>query len=169
VCLSTLYACGLRVSEGRTLRIGDIDSARMTVHVRGAKGEKERYVPLPESTLSMLRAYWATHRHPTWLFPQQPLSDPSTDPSAEPQKSQGLAYALKAATKECGIHKPVTLHTLRHSWATHLLEVGVSLRLIQAWLGHSSLRTTALYTHLTDRAQAPAVESIHQLMADLTW
>lgn len=169
VCLSTLYACGLRVSEGRTLQIGDIDSARMTVHVRDAKRKKARYVPLPESTLSMLRAYWTTHRHSTWLFPTQPRAGQSPAQVTEPQPRSSLIYACKGAAKECGIQKPVTLHTLRHSWATHLLEIGVSLRLIQAWLGHSSLRTTALYTHLTDRAQAPAVESIHQLMADLTW
>ena len=169
VCLSTLYACGLRVSEGRTLQIGDIDSARMTVHVRDAKGKKARYVPLPESTLSMLRAYWTTHRHSTWLFPTQPRAGQSPAQVTEPQPRSSLFYACKGAAKECGILKPVTLHTLRHSWATHLLEIGVSLRLIQAWLGHSSLRTTALYTHLTDSAQAPAVESIHQLMADLTW
>lgn len=169
VCLNTLYACGLRVSEGRTLQIGDIDSARMTVHVRGAKGEKERYVPLPESTLSMLRAYWATHRHPTWLFPQKSRSKPAPVQATEPQNYQGLAYALRAAARQCGFHKPVTLHTLRHSWATHLLEVGVNLRLIQAWLGHKSLRTTALYTHLTHKAQVSAVAAINQLMADLTW
>lgn len=169
VCLSTIYACGLRVSEGRTLQVSDIDSARMTVHVRGAKGEKERYVPLPESTLAMLRIYWATHRHPTWLFPQRSAAKLAPHLASEPQNYQGLAYAWRAAVKQCGLHKRVTIHTLRHSWATHLLEVGVNLRLIQAWLGHRSLRTTALYTHLTQRAQASAVASIHQLMADLTW
>ena len=117
----------------------------------------------------MLRAYWATHHHPTWLFPQHPFSGPSTTLATKTQNYHGLAYALKAAGKQCGIHKPVTLHTLRHSWATHLLEVGVNLRLIQAWLGHKSLRTTALYTHLTHKAQVSAVVSINQLMADLTW
>jgi integrase/recombinase XerD len=169
VCLNTLYGCGLRVSEGCTLQIGNIDSARMAVHVRGGKGKKDRYVPLPESVLSMLRRYWATHRHPIWLFPKQSSSGSSAIQATQPQNYQGLSYALKAAVKECGIHKHVTLHTLRHSWATHLLEVGVNLRLIQAWLGHESLRTTALYTHLTHKAQVSAVESINQLMADLSW
>ena len=169
VCLSTLYGCGLRVSEGRSLQVSDIDSARMTVHVRGGKGKKDRYVPLPESVLSMLRAYWTSHRHPIWLFPQHSSSGSSATRATQPQNYHGLYYVLKAALKECGLHKPVTLHTLRHSWATHLLEAGVSLRLIQAWLGHESLRTTALYTHLTHKAQVSAVESINQLMADLSW
>lgn len=169
VCMSTLYGCGLRVSEGCSLQIRDIDSARMTVHVRGGKGKKDRYVPLPQSVLSMLRTYWTTHRHPLWLFPQRTSADASATQATQPQPYNGLHFALKAAVKECGMHKPVTLHTLRHSWATHLLEVGVNLRLIQVWLGHESLRTTALYTHLTDKAQVAAIASLNQLMADLSW
>lgn len=169
VCLNTIYACGLRISEGRFLQVSDIDSARMTVHVRRGKGKKDRYVPLAQSTLEMLRAYWLTHHDPTWLFPQQARSGGSPTPTTQPQVRSGLTGALSAAVQQSGIHKHVTPHTLRHSWATHLLEAGVNLLLIQKWLGHSSLRSTALYTHLTQRAQAPALESINRLMADLSW
>lgn len=168
VCMSTLYGCGLRVAEGCALQISDIDGERMTLHVRGGKGKKDRYVPLPQSVLLMLGSYWATHRHPGWLFPQRPPTDAAAAQAPQPQGYNGLYSALKAAVKECGIHKPVTLHTLRHSWATHLLEVGVNLRLIQVWLGHESLRTTALYTHITHQAQVAAIASINQLMADLS-
>lgn len=169
VCMSTLYGCGLRASEGCSLQIRDIDSDRMMIHVRGGKGKKDRYVPLPPRVLALLRAYWTTHRHPLWLFPQRTSADASASAALEPQNHNSLYVGLKAAVKESGIHKPVTLHTLRHSWATHLLEVGVNLRLIQVWLGHESLRTTALYTHLTDKAQSAAIESLNALMADLSW
>lgn len=165
VCLSTIYACGLRIQEGLHLQVSDIDSdsERMMLHVRGGKGSKDRYVPLPQRSLEMLREYWLTHRHPVWIFPARnragvlPLA-------SEAMTARPVQRAFVAALKESGIHKPATVHTLRHSWATHLLEAGVSLRLIQTYLGHSCLSTTAIYTHLTQHTEIVAAEAINQLM-----
>lgn len=167
VCLSLLYSCGLRLSEGISLQVRDIDSGRMMVHVRSSKGAKDRYVPLPESTLPLLRGYWKTHRHPVWLFPALPARGQSWSSVAQAQDESGVQKAMKKAVAASGINKPATPHTLRHSWATHLLEAGVNLRLIQQWLGHSSLTTTAQYTHLTRAAETVAGETINRLMASL--
>jgi integrase/recombinase XerD len=161
VCLSTIYGCGLRLLEGVHLQVVDIDSGRMLLHVRGGKGNKDRDVPLPAPTLSQLRQHWGRHRHPVWLFPGRGLS------VSEPMDGSGVQRAFRAALRESGINKAASVHTLRHCYATHLLEAGVSLRLIQAWLGHRSLTTTALYTHLTQAGAANAVAVINQLMADL--
>jgi site-specific recombinase XerD len=166
VCLSTIYACGLRLQEGVRLQVADIDSARMMIHIHQGKGGKERYVPLPLRMLEMLRAYWVSHRHPVWLFPAR--NGGKLQPFAtEPMSGSSVYCAFMAALRESGIQKPATVHTLRHSWATHLLEAGVNLRLIQTYLGHSSLRTTALYTHLTSHAQAQAAGAIEQLLEGL--
>jgi integrase/recombinase XerD len=169
ICLSTIYACGLRISEGVSLQVADIDSARQLIHVRSGKGSRDRYVPLPQRTLALLRGYWVTHRHPLWLFPQQPRSGPVQSSAPAPMAESGLRYAFWAALQASGIQKPATVHTLRHSWATHLLEAGVNLRLIQVWLGHRSLRTTALYTHLTAKTEGQAVATLNQLMENLPW
>ena len=168
-CISTIYSCGLRLNEGIHLQIGDIDSSRMLVHVRGGKGGKDRYVPLPQRTLQGLRSYWATHRHPRWLFPA--ATTPSRLPSraTDPIHESSVQKAFRAAVRASGIHKHATIHTLRHSWATHLLEEGVNLRLIQVWLGHSSPSTTAIYTHLTRKAEILATAAIDRLMDDLPW
>jgi integrase/recombinase XerD len=161
VCLSTIYACGLRLLEGVQLQVRDIDSGRMLVHVRGGKGNKDRYVPLPERTLHQLRQHWRTHRQPVWLFPGRDLR------AGEPMDESGMQKAFRAALQESGLNKAATIHTLRHSYATHLLEAGVNLRQIQSYLGHGSLTSTAIYTHLTQQGQANAVAVINQLMADL--
>ncbi len=161
-CLSVIYGCGLRLQEGTGLQVRDVDSERMQLHIRHAKGNRDRYLPLPETVLHLLRAYWLTHRHPTWLFPAQTASA-----SKEMLSPSGVQRAFKAALQESGVNKAASVHTLRHSWATHLLEVGVNLRLIQLWLGHSSLKTTAIYTHLTRPAETHAAIAINQVMADL--
>ncbi len=163
VCLSTIYACGLRLQEGLRLQVSDIDSSRMVLHIRQGKGGKDRYVPLPHHTLVLLRAYWVTHRHPVWLFPGR--GGLTTAP--KPLDSRGVQKAFRAALAKSGICKAATVRTLRHSWATHLLEAGINLRLIQKWLGHNSLRTTAIYTHLTLKAEAQATQIINGLMDDL--
>jgi integrase/recombinase XerD len=160
-CLSTIYSCGLRLQEGVYLQVSDIDSARMLIHVRG-KGSRDRYVPLPQRTLEMLREYWATHRHPVFIFPdRQDLTR-----AKGPMSKRGVQYAFGAALKESGVHKRASVHTLRHSWATHLLEAGVNLRQLQVWLGHGSLSTTAVYTHLTRLAEALAAEAVNRLMEE---
>jgi site-specific recombinase XerD len=163
VCLTTIYAAGLRISEGVHLKVAQIDSRRMLIHVQGGKGAKDRYVPLSSQVLPLLRAHWLTHRHPVWLFPTRWNGHTPTCPMAV----EGLGRAFRAALAECGIQKAATVHTLRHSWATHLLEAGVNLRVIQTWLGHDSPNTTALYTHLTGKTEAQGTEVINRLLEDL--
>jgi site-specific recombinase XerD len=169
VCLTTIYACGLRVSEGVALQVGDIDGERQVLHVRGGKGKKDRYVPLLEPNLRLLRRYWATHRHPTWIFPIPARSWSDQSPAPNHMSTAGTQEAFRLALRESGIQKPATVHTLRHSFATHLLEDGIHLRVIQAYLGHARISTTAIYLHLTPPSEEAAVEMITRLMADLAW
>ncbi len=166
-CLSTIYACGLRLQEGVQLQVPHIDSGRMMLHVRLGKGSRDRYVPLPQRTLEILRAYWVSHRHPVWLFPARGRRGIPVPNASKPLSGRSVQRAFQATLQESGIQKQATVHTLRHSWSTHLLEAGVNLRLIQTYLGHRSLRTTALYTHLTRHTETQAAEVIDQLMADL--
>jgi len=168
VCLTTIYACGLRLQEGTHLQVPDSDSARMRVHVRCGKGAKDRSVPLPPRTLAFLRPSWATHRHPLWLFPAPGRSGLGMATAAAPMPRNSVQDALRAARKASGRNKRASVHTLRHSSATHLLEAGVHLRLMQAYLGHDSPTTTALYTHLTATADARARDTLAGLMGDLS-
>ncbi|HLO32567.1 MAG TPA: site-specific integrase [Anaerolineales bacterium] len=131
VCLTTIYACGLRLLEGLYLQVKDIDGERQLVHICAGKGGNDRYVPLPETCLQLLRLHWMTHRHPLWLFPS-PVRE-----GDQPMSASGLQRAFRVAVQEAGILKRATVHTLRHSYATHLLEAGVNLRIIQSYLGHT--------------------------------
>ena len=167
VCLATIYSCGLRLQEGTNLRVADIDSARLMMHVRHGKGAKDRYVPLPERTLQLLRQYWQQHRNPVLLFPAKGRNHIDLIQATEPMSKSSVQKAFRAALKETGNNKRASVHTLRHSWATHLLEAGVNLRLIQEWLGHSSPATTSVYTHLTVKAAQLGAQTINQLMSDL--
>jgi integrase/recombinase XerD len=167
-CLTTIYACGLRLLEGTRLQVPDVDSARMLLHIHG-KGKQDRYVPLPQSTLALLRAHWRTHRSPQWLFPaptRHGLAH-SLKHDGGPVTRSSLQSAFRRAVQGAGIAKRAHVHTLRHSYATHLLEAGVNLRLIQDSLGHRSPRTTAIYTHLTGEVRATLTEPLNQLMRDL--
>lgn len=167
VCLSTIYSCGLRLQEGTHLQVADIDSSRMVVHVRHGKGAKDRYVPLPQHTLEMLREYWKTHRNPELLFPAEGRNHIELRKSTEPMSKSSVQGAFRRGLKKSGINKRASVHTLRHSWATALLEAGVNLRLIQEWLGHNSPTTTSVYTHLTARAEQLGAEVINRVMTDL--
>jgi integrase/recombinase XerD len=162
-CLSTIYSCGLRIQEGVDLQVKDIDGDRMMVHVRHAKGAKDRYVPLPEATLEILRQYWSTHRHPTLLFPSSVGTIMSLATATKPVNPSSVHRAFKSALFQSGVQKPATVHTLRHSYATHLLEAGVNLRVIQVYLGHSSPDTTAIYAHLTRNTEDLAADAINRL------
>jgi len=162
VCLATIYSCGLRLSEGTHLKVEDIDSARGLIHIQMAKGNKDRNVPLPLNTLQLLRRQWKSHKSNVWLFPAANRPE-----SLKPVSNSSVRKAFGSALKGAGIHKKATVHTLRHSWATHLLEAGINLRLIQVWLGHSSPATTSVYTHLTEKAKSVAVKAINDLMASL--
>lgn len=157
-CLSTLYACGLRLREGTHLQVGDIDSQRHLIHVRHCKSHRDRYVPLPEPCLKRLRDYWYSHRHPTWIFPS--VSYPGPSCATVPMADSSVQKAFKAALRASGVSKPASVHTLRHSYATHLLEAGVNLRVIQAYLGHASPTTTAVYTHLTCQSEDQVMKAI---------
>ena len=168
VCLTTIYSCGLRLQEGVHLQVADIDSARMLVHVHRGKGAKDRFVPLPQHTLDLLRGYWAAHRNPTWIFPTtRPADAFSLAAATRSMEVSSVQRALKAAVVESGLHKPATVRTLRHSYATHLLEAGVNLRIIQAYLGHSSPTSTAIYTHLTRKVEDRAARAINRVMDSL--
>jgi integrase/recombinase XerD len=166
VCLATIYSCGLRLTEGRTLQIPAIDSDRMFLHIRG-KGNKDRYVPLPNRTLELLRELWKTHRHPQWLFPAPGRSGRGEATAHNPMPVASVQIAFKEALAKARVHKRASVHTLRHSYATHLLEQGVDLRIIQQILGHANPQTTMIYTQLTEPALKPATEIINRLMADL--
>ncbi len=137
------------------------------IHIRCGKGAKDRYLPLPLRTLELLRQYWLTHHNPVLIFPAPGRRHGDLSLSTRPMPKSSLQKVFRAALKESRIHKPASVHTLRHSWATHLLEEGVNLRLIQNYLGHSSPATTSLYTHLTLRAEQQASLVINRLMSDL--
>ena len=139
--LTTAYAAGLRVSEVTGLRVADIDSGRMMIRIEHGKGGKERYVMLSAQLLAILRTYWRLARPGHWLFPGRDATRP-----IEPTT---LHAACRSARAAAGIGKKVTVHVLRHSFATHLLESGVDIRVIQVLLGHAHLSTTARYTHVS--------------------
>jgi site-specific recombinase XerD len=162
--LYTVYSLGLRLTEALHLQVGDIDSQRMLVHVHRGKGAKDRYVPLPQRTLQMLREYWATHRNPRLLFPAVGRDGKRAATATEPMSKASVQGALRRVVEQLQLRKTIRVHTLRHSYATHLLEAGVNLRLIQQYLGHSSLNTTMVYLHLTTQGQEAARAAIEQLM-----
>jgi integrase/recombinase XerD len=140
-CFTLMYAYGLRISEAVRLPVSAVDSKQMVLHVIG-KRNKQRVLPLTESILQMLREVWKIHRSPQWLFPSRRLTTPL--PSATARS------AFDQARTACGFDHNFRPHSLRHSFATHMLEQGVDIRIIQILLGHSSLRSTEIYTHLTE-------------------
>ena len=141
--LSISYGAGLRASEVCNLTIGDIDSDRMLIHVVQGKGRKDRKVMLSAGLLDLLREYWLEARPEGWLFPGKPKINPISP--------RQLNRAFTSAKRMAGINKPATLHTLRHSFATHLLESGTDVRVIQVLLGHAKLTTTARYTQVATK------------------
>jgi site-specific recombinase XerD len=168
VCLTTIYACGLRLNEGRCLQVTDVDSPRMLLQIHG-KGSHDRYVPLPDKTLAQLRELWRTHRSAQWLFPavtRHGLAH-SVRNECGPITRTALQRAFRCALQHSGVRKAAHVHTLRHSFATHLLEAGVNLRVIQGILGHATPTTTALYTHLTQQVRESVATPINELMQGL--
>ena len=166
--LSTVYSCGLRLHEGLHLEVSDIDSSRMMIHVHRGKGAKDRYVPLPQSTLNLLRRYWMTHRHPCLIFPALGRNGNGAKQAQAPMAKSSVQGAFRRAKYDAGIRKKgVSVHTLRHCYATHLLEAGVNLRVIQKNMGHTQLETTMIYLHLTQKGQEDACQLINQVMEGL--
>jgi site-specific recombinase XerD len=157
--LAILYGCGLRVSEVAQLKVSDIDSARKVLRVRQGKGGKDRQTLLPMKLLELLRCYWRDQRPTDWLFP-------ATD-STRPISAKTIFMACRTATQRAGISKPVHPHSLRHAFATHLLEAGVNLRTIQILLGHANLETTARYLHVADIAVRTTASPLDTLDLDL--
>ena len=138
--LTVIYSGGLRIGEACRLKISDIDSKSMVIKITQGKGNKDRYTVLANQALMLLRQYYRSYRPVDWLFPGEPSSKHICERSVE--------LVFKKACEKSGINKDVTVHSLRHSFATHLMESGVNLRYIQKLLGHSSIRTTVVYTHV---------------------
>lgn len=163
----TVYSLGLRLQEALHLQVSDIDSGRMLVHVRRGKGHKDRLIPLTAKTLHLLRAHWTTHRHPQWLFPREGRNHQQSSTAESPMGQTTVQDCIKKVVDQLGWAKRgVSTHTLRHCYATHLLEAGVNLRQIQKYMGHSSLMTTMIYLHLTTVGEEIAVAKINALMTD---
>lgn len=163
MALTTIYALGLRLNEGLSLETGHIDGERLTVWVRDGKGARDRGVPLPRPLLGRLRQYWKTERPASatkFLFVPK-------GGKAAPLHETTLQKTFLAARADARLEKEATIHTLRHSYATHLLEAGVSLRTIQQVLGHKSLRTTELYMHVTAPGAERLQETLDRMMVDL--
>jgi integrase/recombinase XerD len=142
IALSLIYACGLRRSELLNLKITDIDSKRMVIWIRAGKGQKDRFTPLPEPLLLMLREYWKAYKPKLWLFEGQ---------WGEQYSGQSLHNVFKNALHTAKINKDVSLHNLRHSYATHLHEAGTDIYYIQQLLGHKHVKTTEIYTHISKK------------------
>jgi integrase/recombinase XerD len=154
-CFALIYAYGLRITEAVTLPVEAIDSKQMVLHVIG-KRNKQRALPLTESILDMLREVWKTHRSTRWLFPSRRIVTSLPDASAR--------NAFYSARNKCGFDPKFRPHSLRHSFATHMLQQGVDIRIIQMLLGHSSIRSTEIYTHLTE----PLRDDLRRLLDQTT-
>ena len=162
--LMTLYATGLRRAELCRLRVSDIDSQRMVVHVHQGKGNRDRDVPLTPKLLETLRTYWRWKKPKDWLFPSRGIAD-----AVRPISTKAVYFVVQQAARRAGLDKSISPHTLRHSWATHLLENGADLRTIQLLLGHADLEHTTVYLHLSQRhlqAASNPVESIAVVSPD---
>jgi len=166
--LQTVYSCGLRLQEGLYLEVSDIDGTRNMIHVHRGKGARQRYVPLPRATYELLRKYWRTHKNQKLIFPAVGRGNNSSGPVSKiPMSIEGVQGAFRRAKLEADISKRASIHTLRHSYATHLLEAGVNLRVIQKNLGHSNIETTMIYLHLTNKGMEDAYQIIDSLMKEV--
>ena len=165
--LLTIYSCGLRLGECLKIQVQDICANRMEITVRQGKGGKDRRVPMPENTLLKLREYWKTHKNKKLLFPARGRGGIHAPVSIVPMSHSSLQMAFRKALEESGIKKAAHIHTLRHSYATHLLEQGENLRQLQLNLGHSSPNATVIYTHLTNLSNSQHHKRLNRFMGDL--
>jgi site-specific recombinase XerD len=171
--LRLIYACGLRVSEAIALEVADIKRDGPRLHLKKTKSSKERLVPLPVWAYRELQDYWRTHRHPRWIFPgvgrgwrETPGGVERLAHATEPMSDGSIQHCVRLARADARLPKSTCVHTLRHSYATHLLEAGISIRLISAYLGHASLETTLIYTHLTAVNEAGARDALEGMRPD---
>jgi integrase/recombinase XerD len=168
VSFTTVYSLGLRLHEALYLQVSDIDGQRLQGHVHRGKGAKDRYIPLPQETLALLRTSWTTHRNKTWLFPATGRDQKQSPTATSPMSRASVQGAFRKAKGRAGITKTgVAIHPLRHSYATHLLEAGVNPRLIQRSLGHPQRETTMVYLHLTHTGHEDAYTRLNCLMQGL--
>jgi site-specific recombinase XerD len=168
VPLQLIYCCGLRLSEARHLELIDIEGKQNRLKVCQGKGGKERYVPLSQTMYQRLRQYWKKHRNPRWLFPTagrgrnkdvaKRMGETDT-----PMGMGSLQNAFRHARKAAGVKKKASIHTLRHSYATHLLALGVNIRQLQLYLGHEDIDTTTIYTHLIPFGEEQSLEHIEHI------
>ena len=162
---TVVYSLGLRLQEALHLQVADIDSKRMLVHIHRGKGAKDRLVPLPEATLHALRQYYATHRNPKWIFPAEGRDHKQAKVADKPMSQSSAQDVIKAVLRQLNWdQRAISTHTLRHCYATHLLEAGVSLKLIQKYLGHAHLTSTMIYLHVTTFGEEGAIAKINSLM-----
>jgi integrase/recombinase XerD len=162
---TTVYHLGLRLQEALHLEVSDIDSKRMLVHVHRGKGAKDRLVPLPESTLLALREFYATHHNPTLIFPAEGRNHKQAKTAKRPMSPSSVQLVIETVLEQLKWdQRGISTHTLRHCYATHLLEAGVNLRLIQKYLGHASLTSTMIYLHVTTVGEEDAIAKINLLM-----
>ena len=165
--LRVVYSCGLRRSEALDLTVNDIDGKRRLIHIHG-KGARDRYVPLPEKTYQSLRDYWSTHRNPLYIFPALSRGNKCAPTAKKPMSTSSAQVGLKKAIKRAGIQREgIHMHTLRHSYATHLLENGLSIKVVQEYLGHASLQHTINYLHLTNWGKEDAYVKIDKMMGEI--
>jgi site-specific recombinase XerD len=153
-----MYGCGLRIGEAVSLPVGAVDSKRMSLRVIG-KRNKERCVPLPKALLEPLREHWKSHRNPDWLFPARH--------GQGPMDRKSFRVAFVAARDRLGLDAKLTSHSLRHGYATRLLESGADLRVVQSLLGHGCIRSTQIYTHLTEPLRARIHQRVDSLFGDV--
>lgn len=181
VCLRLIYECGLRLSEGRNIQPRDISRDDLRLRVRLGKGAKDRYVPLSARMIDELTWWWKQHRNQEWMFPgagydwksglrpkedaQQATMALRMKSAKQPMSESSLQIALSKALRDSGIKHHATVHTLRHSYATHMLEEGVSIRYVSQYLGHANLEQTLVYTHLTNVSEAQTQAALARLSA----
>lgn len=164
IFLLVVYSLGLRTTEGLKLEVGDVDGSQHRVHIRNSKGGKDRYVVLPELTLQALRRFWTTHRHPRLIFPS-PVFDAARSRRSEAyMDASSIQAAFRATIRESGIQKRLTIRSLRHAYATHLLELGMDMRLIQDLMGHEDSKTTARYAHITKTCRDHTTDRLQLLL-----
>jgi integrase len=167
-CLRLIYQCGLRVGEAVSLAPTDIHGREEPprLHLKKAKGAKDRYVPIAAAMVQELRQWWKTHRNPAWLFPAQQSGRTASTALAH-MRVCSVQQVFALARQQTGLHPRATVHTLRHSYATHMLEAGVNLRQLRDYLGHRCLDTTLIYTHLTQISEARTQATLQNLYQSL--
>ncbi len=162
---TVVYSLGLRLQEALYLQVADIDSKRKMVHIHRGKGAKDRMIPLPDSTLHVLRDYYRTHQNKVWIFPTEGKNHSQAATADKPMSESSVQGVIKAVLKQLNWdHRGISTHTFRHCYATHLIEAGISLKMIQKYMGHAHLTSTMIYLHVTTVGEENAIAKINALM-----